>query len=214
VHQGEDRAALELGEPRRAPGAGLDAQALESPRVEGVHPVAHGLGVAAEFLRDLPCAQPVPTARDHLSVDDPVGGRMGAGCQRADLALFMGVEGRARSTLVQEQLRILLLDSKNRMLGCAVIYQGTVHSISIRAAEVLRPAVLANAPALIVVHNHPSGDPSPSSEDVKATKALMAAGDLLDVAVLDHVVLGHGGQYVSLQERGLVAPPRSHATAA
>jgi DNA repair protein RadC len=76
----------------------------------------------------------------------------------SDVATLLGDE---MSTLVQEQLRILLLDSKNRMLGCAVIYQGTVHSISIRAAEVLRPAVLANAPALIIVHNHPSGDPSP-----------------------------------------------------
>lgn len=128
-----------------------------------------------------------------------------------DVATLLGEE---MSTLIQEQLRILLLDCKNRVLGCEVIYQGTLHSISIRAAEVLRPAVLANAPALIVVHNHPSGDPDPSPEDVKATKTLMAAGELLDIDMLDHVVLGHNGEYASLCERGLVAPHHSHATAA
>ena len=118
--------------------------------------------------------------------------------------------GEEMSTLVQEQLRIVLLDSKSRVLGCEVIYQGTIHSIAIRAAEVLRPALLANAPALIVVHNHPSGDPSPSSEDVRATEHLMAAGDLLDIDVLDHVVLGSGDRYVSLRERGLVSPRPDH----
>lgn len=134
----------------------------------------------------------------------------------ADVVALLGEE---MSTLVQEQLRILLVDTKNRVLGCEVIYQGTIHSISIRAAEVLRPAVLANAPALIVVHNHPSGDPSPSPEDVKATKALVAAGELLDIDVLDHVVLGSPGHYVSLREAGLVpvspsTPHPSRATAA
>lgn len=135
-------------------------------------------------------------------------------CCPNDVALLLGDE---MSTLIQEQLRILLLDTKSRVLGCEVIYQGTIHSISIRAAEVLRPAVLANAPALIVVHNHPSGDPSPSDEDVRATKSLMAAGDLLDIDVLDHVVLGRSGQYASLRERGLVpespSPHRNRTTA-
>lgn len=118
------------------------------------------------------------------------------------------------STLCIEQLRIVLLDTKNHVVGCDVVYQGTVHSITVRAAEVLRPAVLANVPSLIVVHNHPSGDPSPSAEDVHTTASLMAAGDLLDIAVLDHIVLGHGGRYVSLRERGLVSSHRNLTTAA
>lgn len=116
--------------------------------------------------------------------------------------------------LCQEQLRIVLLDTKNHVVGCEVIYQGTVHSVAIRPAEVLRPAVLTNAPSLIVVHNHPSGDPSPSVEDIHTTEALMAAGDLLDIAVLDHIVLGSGDRYVSLQERGLVSSHRNRANAA
>lgn len=116
--------------------------------------------------------------------------------------------------LSQEQLRVILLNTKNRVLACEVIYQGTVQSITIRAAEVLRPAVLTNAPSVIVVHNHPSGDPTPSAEDVRATNTLMAAGDLLDVAVLDHIVLGSGGRYASLRERGLVSSHIDHPDAA
>ena len=75
-----------------------------------------------------------------------------------DIVKLLGEE---MSTLCQEQLRVVLLDTKNHVLGCNLIYQGTIHSISIRAAEVLRPAIQVNAPAVIVVHNHPSGDPTP-----------------------------------------------------
>lgn len=117
------------------------------------------------------------------------------------------------STLIQEQLRILLLDTKNRVLGCELVYQGTIHSISIRAAEVLRPAILVNAPAIIVVHNHPSGDPDPSLDDVRATEHLMGAGELVDIQVLDHIVLGSEGRYVSCQE-GRWLSPRRPSTAA
>lgn len=131
-------------------------------------------------------------------------------CRPADVATLLGEE---MDTLVQEQLRILLLDTKSRVLSCEVIYQGTIHSIAIRAAEVLRPAVLVNAPTLIVVHNHPSDDPSPSAEDVRTTETLIAAGDLLEIAVLDHVVLGRDGRYISLQERGLLPPCRGRAAA-
>lgn len=112
--------------------------------------------------------------------------------------------GEEMSALVQEQLRVLLINAKGGVLGCVLVYQGTVHGIAVRAAEVLRPAVLANAPSIVVVHNHPSGEPGPSPDDVCTTERLVAAGDLLDVAVLDHIVLGHDGRYVSLHERGLV----------
>lgn len=101
---------------------------------------------------------------------------------------------------------MVLLDSKNHVLGCELIYQGTIHSISIRAAEVLRPAIQVNAPAVIVVHNHPSGDPDPSTEDVRATEHLMAASDTMDIQVLDHVVIGKAGRYVSMQECGVIRP--------
>ena len=76
----------------------------------------------------------------------------------------------------------------------------------VRPAEVLRPAVRENAPSIIVVHNHPSGDPTPSAEDVSITRDLVLAGKLLGIGVLDHVVLGSGNRYVSLNEKGLGFP--------
>ena len=106
--------------------------------------------------------------------------------------------------LAQEQLRVLLLNTKNEVVGQRVIYQGNVNSAIVRPAEVLRPAVVESVPSIIVCHNHPSGDPTPSPEDVAITKELAAAGKLLGVELLDHVVIG-GDRSVSLKERGLMA---------
>ena len=105
--------------------------------------------------------------------------------------------------LAQEQLRVLLLDTRNRVLGQRVVYQGNVSSAVVRAAEVLRPAVLEAAPRLVVAHNHPSGDPDPSPEDAAVTRDLAAAARLLGIALLDHVVIG-ADRAVSLRERGLL----------
>ena len=107
------------------------------------------------------------------------------------------------SLLAQEQLRVLLLDRRNRVLGQRVVYQGNVFSSVVRPAEVFRPAVVESAPAVIVVHNHPSSDPTPSPEDVAITRDLSAAGKLLGIDLLDHVVIGGDG-FVSLSERGLM----------
>ena len=107
-------------------------------------------------------------------------------------------------SLEQEQFRVLLLDTKNRVLAVRKLYDGTVNSSTIRVAEVFREAVRQNSPAIVAVHNHPSGDPTPSPEDVRVTEALIAGGKLLDVEVLDHIIIGHGhGNYVSLKQRGL-----------
>lgn len=107
------------------------------------------------------------------------------------------------SVLDQEHLKVLLLNTRNEVLGIQEIYVGNVNSSVIRASEVFRPAVQANAPSIIVVHNHPSGDPAPSSQDVDITKELISAGKLLGIELLDHVVLGSASRYVSLNERGL-----------
>ena len=107
------------------------------------------------------------------------------------------------SVLDQEHLRVLLLNTRNEVLGTQEIYVGNVNSSVIRASEVFRPAVQANAPSIIVVHNHPSGDPAPSSQDVDITEELISAGKLLGIELLDHVVLGSANRYVSLNERGL-----------
>jgi DNA repair protein RadC len=104
--------------------------------------------------------------------------------------------------LEQEQLRTLNLNIKNRILSAPMIYQGTLEHTFVRIAEVFRPAIVANAAALIVAHNHPSGDPTPSPEDVRLTKELVEAGRLLGINVLDHIVIGDE-RFVSLRERGL-----------
>jgi DNA repair protein RadC len=104
--------------------------------------------------------------------------------------------------LEQEHLRVILLNTRNEVLGTPTIYQGSLNTSVIRVGELFRAAVRANAAALIVAHNHPSGDPSPSPEDINVTRQLVKAGKLLDVNVLDHIVIGRQ-RYVSLKERRL-----------
>lgn len=105
-------------------------------------------------------------------------------------------------SLEQENLRTLLLDTKNRVLASPTIYIGNVNSSIIRVSEVFREAIRENATAMIVAHNHPSGDPTPSPEDVSVTRSIVEAGALLGIDVLDHIVIGHQ-RFVSLKERGL-----------
>ncbi|MXZ88556.1 MAG: hypothetical protein F4087_13780 [Gemmatimonadetes bacterium] len=90
-----------------------------------------------------------------------------------------------------------------RLVGQRVIYQGNDHSSIVRPAEVLRPAVLVAAPHIIVAHNHPSQDPSPSPQDIRVTKDIAEAAKLLGVTLLDHVVIGGPDGAVSLKDRGL-----------
>ncbi len=117
----------------------------------------------------------------------------------ADAAALVAYE---MSALEQEHLRVILLDTRNRVLDIVEIYKGSVNSSQIHVGEIFKPAIRRNAPALIVVHNHPSGDPTPSPDDVAVTRAIVQAGKLLDVDVLDHMVIGQG-RWVSLKERGL-----------
>jgi len=106
------------------------------------------------------------------------------------------------SALEQEELRVILLDTRNRVLAVETIYRGSLNSSQVRVGEVFRTAIRRNSANLIVVHNHPSGDPTPSPDDVAVTRAIIQAGKLLDVEVLDHVVIGRG-RFISLKERGL-----------
>lgn len=105
--------------------------------------------------------------------------------------------------LPQEQMRVVLLDSRNRVLDVVLVYQGNVNTAVVRTAELFRDAVVANAPAVILVHNHPSGDPSPSPEDVKLTKDAAQAALLLGIDLLDHVIVGQG-RFVSLKDQGVL----------
>ncbi len=102
----------------------------------------------------------------------------------------------------QEQLWIILLNTRNRVIGLQMLYQGSLNQSQVRVGEVFREAVRRNCAAIVVAHTHPSGDPSPSPEDVAVTRDLVAAGKLLGIEVLDHLIIGQG-RWVSLRERGL-----------
>ena len=107
------------------------------------------------------------------------------------------------SALEQEHLRVLLLNTRNEVTGIEEIYVGNVNSSVVRPAEVFRPGIRANATSILVVHNHPSGDPTPSGADVSITRELVEAGKLLGMELLDHIVIGSGQRYVSMKEARL-----------
>jgi DNA repair protein RadC len=104
--------------------------------------------------------------------------------------------------LEREELRVVLLDTKNQVLRVTTVYQGNVSASLVRVGELFRDAVRLNAAGLILVHNHPSGDPTPSPDDLHLTAEALAAGRLLDIEVLDHLVIGHDA-YASLRDRGI-----------
>ncbi len=119
--------------------------------------------------------------------------------QPGDVARLLMLE---MAYLAQEQLRVICLDTKNHVIAQQSVYQGTINSSAVRAAEVFRPAITRACLSIVVVHNHPSGDPTPSPEDVRTTEQLRKAGELLDIELLDHIIIGRH-QFVSLKERGL-----------
>ncbi|MDW8317640.1 MAG: DNA repair protein RadC [Anaerolineae bacterium] len=106
------------------------------------------------------------------------------------------------SLLSQEHLRTLLLDSRNRVMKIHTVYVGSLNAASVRVAELFREAIRANCASLILAHNHPSGDPTPSAEDVQLTRSAVEAGQLLGIDVLDHLIIGRQ-RFVSMKERGL-----------
>jgi DNA repair protein RadC len=104
--------------------------------------------------------------------------------------------------LEREELRVVLLNTKNVVLAIETVYRGNVSTSLVRVGELFRDAVRQHAAGLILVHNHPSGDPTPSPDDLHLTAETVAAGRLLDVPVLDHLVIGHDA-YVSMRDRGV-----------
>lgn len=102
----------------------------------------------------------------------------------------------------REVLVAVVLDTKNRVLAIHPVYYGSINSAVVRINEVFKAAIALGASGLIVAHNHPSGDPTPSPEDVAVTRQIVDAGKLLDIDVLDHLVLGDG-RFVSLREMGM-----------
>jgi DNA repair protein RadC len=117
--------------------------------------------------------------------------------------------------LEREELRVILLNTKNTVLRVVTVYQGNVSSSLVRVGELFRDAVRLNASGVILVHNHPSGDPTPSPDDLHLTAEALAAGRLLDIEVLDHLVIGHDA-FISLRDRGVAfdrLPARGPAAA-
>jgi DNA repair protein RadC len=129
-----------------------------------------------------------PTARSHPVLDQP----------DAVARAFQ-----AMAALDRECLAVALLDTKNRLIGIHAVHIGTPSASLAHAADVFKAAVLTNARSIVLVHNHPSGDPSPSPDDVATTRRLRDAGRILGIEVLDHVVVGTDG-HVSLRDRGVL----------
>jgi DNA repair protein RadC len=152
----------------------------------------HGLGeakaaqikAAIELGRRLPLQEP----EERPAVNSP-----------ADAAELVRYE---MGAFQQEHLWVILLDTRNKVITIEKIYVGSLNSSTVRVGELFRAAIQRGAASLIVVHNHPSGDPTPSPEDVALTRAIVQSGKLLDISVLDHLVVGHN-RWLSLKERGL-----------
>jgi len=152
----------------------------------------HGLGeakasqikAAIELGRRLTVEAP----EEKLSINSP-----------ADAAALVQYE---MSALEQEHLRVILLDRRNKVLEIVEVYKGSATSAQMRIGELFKEAIRKNASAIIVTHNHPSGDPTPSPDDVAVTRAIVQAGKLLDIDVLDHLIIG-SGKWISLKEKGL-----------
>jgi DNA repair protein RadC len=106
------------------------------------------------------------------------------------------------SAFEQEHLRVLYLNTRNRVLGMEDVYKGSLNSSQVRIGELFKGAIRRNAASILIAHNHPSGDPAPSPDDVAVTRAVVEAGRLLDIDVLDHLVIGQG-RFVSLKEKRL-----------
>ena len=103
----------------------------------------------------------------------------------------------------KEHFAVLLLNTKNHVLGLRTVSVGSLTASIVHPREVFEMAVMHHAAAIILLHNHPSGDPTPSSEDIAVTGRLVKAGQVMDVPVLDHVVLGDG-RFVSMKEKGML----------
>lgn len=104
--------------------------------------------------------------------------------------------------LKQEELWVIPIDTRNKVIDIVKVYKGSLNTSVVRIGEILRAAILRNAAAFIVVHNHPSGEPSPSPEDIRVTREIVQTAKVMDVELLDHIIIGHNS-YVSMKERGL-----------
>lgn len=123
-----------------------------------------------------------------------------ADCAKSIAPIFRAVIGDAD----REHFAVAVLDARRHVIGVQIVSVGTLSASLVHPREVFKPAILLNGAAVVVCHNHPSGDPSPSSEDREATRRLQRAGELLGVPLADHIVLGGGESFYSFREGGLL----------
>lgn len=114
------------------------------------------------------------------------------------------VEGLELHEEPDEVFAILMLDTKNNITAISEVSRGTLNASIVHPRDVFKRAILQNANAIILLHNHPSGDPKPSNEDINITKRLVEAGNLLGIKVLDHVIIGNESRYTSFKEENLI----------
>ncbi len=152
----------------------------------------HGLGIAKAAQIKAAIELGSRLVREQANQNGPISSPQSA----ADLVQLEMQE------LNHEQLRVILLDTRNRMITIETVYVGSLNQSLVRVGELFRTAIQKSAASLILVHNHPSGDPTPSPEDVALTRSVVQAGKLLDIDVLDHLVIGYG-KFVSMKEKGL-----------
>ena len=119
----------------------------------------------------------------------------------------LAIAEREMASLPQEQVRVLLVNQVNRLITQRVIYIGNVHSCHVRPAEVFRPAITLNSPKIVLLHNHPSRDPTPSPADISITQAIEECATLLGIKLMDHVIIALEG-HVSMKLQNLMLPDR------
>jgi len=157
-------------------------------RVKDIHRVGDKTADMLLAIAELSRRQAMASPREKASVNSP-----------ADAAALVQYE---MSALDHEQLRVILLNRRNEVIKIVMVYKGSVSSSQVRVGELFKDALREQASSIVICHNHPSGDPTPSPDDVAATRAIVQAGKLMDVEILDHIVIGQGRR-VSLKERGL-----------
>jgi DNA repair protein RadC len=135
-----------------------------------------------------------PTAKDHIYAEGAKGAK--------DLAAI--VRGFVPVGDEREHFLAVLLDTRRRVKGVCVVSIGTLSASLVHPREVFRPAIVAGAAAVVLAHNHPSGDPSPSSEDRDVTQRLVSAGQTIGIPVVDHIIVGDDGEFYSFREHGIL----------
>jgi DNA repair protein RadC len=187
------RSAIDLAREllnRHSLGALVSVPLEELSKISGIGPTK-----AIQLKAAFEVAQRLSRPRERVTISDP-----------ASAASLLRETMR---DLDREEFRVLLLNTKNALIRIAPISRGSLNASIVEPREVFKDAIAASAAAMILAHNHPSGDPTPSTEDISITKRLVKAGELLNINVLDHIILGQrtdarGQDFVSLKELGLM----------